>query len=169
MTITFRVVTLFPKAFKYSIHILPMKKKRISVFLEFFIMGIILGIVEDIIIIKLLTDEPITLRILFIIVLVALPFSILAEYITYSFDFVKIFNLDEKYKKWETFPGFLIFGVVLGVTEDLIAFFFAVGRPITFKVFLVALLVAIPFAFLGERVMSSINATYEKVESKLKK
>ena len=137
-------------------------KKRTLVFLEFLIGGIILGIIEDIIIIKLLTHEPITLRIFFIVFLVALPFAFIAEYVVYNFNFVEALKLDKKYKKRESFFQFLIFGIVVGVIEDLTAFFFAVGHPITLEVVLVAVAVAIPFAFVGERVMNKLNSLYEK-------
>lgn len=131
--------------------------KRVFVFLEFLIGGIILGIIEDIIIIKILTNEPITFHILWIILIVTLPFAFLGEYIVDKIDFLKLFKLNKKYKKVEIFLEFLLFGVFLGVVEDLTAFFFTIGNPITYKVILVATIVAIPFAFLGEYIVDNID------------
>ncbi len=131
--------------------------KRTFVFLEFLIGGIILGIIEDIIIIKLLTDKPITWQILLIIVAIAIPFALIGEYVVDKVDFVKIFKLDRKYRKIEVFLEFLIFGIIIGVVEDLIAFHFATGEQITYQVVLVATLVAIPFAFIGEYILDRID------------
>jgi len=130
---------------------------RFSIFLEFLIGGIILGIIEDIILIKLLTDEPITFSIFIIIFLVTLPFAFLGEYVVDRIDFLKMFKLNKKYKKLEIFVEFLFFGVLLGVIEDLTAFYFAIGNAITLNVLVVTIIVAIPFAFISEVVFDKIN------------
>ena len=132
-------------------------RKRLFVFLELLIGGIILGIVEDIILIKILTNEPITWHIIWIIFLVTLPFAFFGELVIDKINFLKLFKLDKKYRKIVTFFQFLIFGIVLGVVEDLAAFYFAIGEPITFKVVLVAFVVAIPFAFIGEIFLDRIS------------
>lgn len=49
--------------------------------LEFFIVGLILGVVEDLIAIYLVTKEPIDLRVIWIAFFVALPFAIFSELI----------------------------------------------------------------------------------------
>lgn len=131
--------------------------KRSSIFYELLIWGIMIGVIEDIIIIKILSDQPITWHILLIIVLIAIPFAFIGEYVIDSIDFIKLFKLDKKYKKVEVFLEFFIFGVILGATEDLIAFHFAVGELITFKVVLVVIAVAIPFAFVGEYIVDRID------------
>ena len=69
-----------------------MNAKKLEVMFEFLIFGIIIGITEDLIAIKLATGEPITLRIVGIIVLIAIPFAIVGEMIADNIDFVKIFN-----------------------------------------------------------------------------
>lgn len=130
---------------------------RLEVFLEFLIWGIILGIVEDIILIKLITNEPITWHIFLIVFLVTLPFAFFGEYVIDKIDFLKLLNLKEKYRKIILFSQFLIFGIMLGVIEDLTAFYFAIGDPITFKVVLVATIIAIPFAIIGELFIDRIN------------
>lgn len=48
---------------------------------------------------------------------------------------------------------FLVIGVLMGVLEDVIAIFFATDAAINFRVILVVLLVAIPFAFISEIVV----------------
>ena len=50
-------------------------------FLEFLIFGVIMGVVEDLIAVTLITGEPITLQIIGIVTLVAIPFSIIGELI----------------------------------------------------------------------------------------
>lgn len=46
----------------------------------------------------------------------------------------------------------LVFGIAIGVIEDLIAIKFATNEPITFSVVVIVVIVAIPFAILGEVV-----------------
>ena len=48
------------------------------------------------------------------------------------------------------FFEFLVFGVTMGLAEDLIAVTVATGQPITWHVFVIVLCVAIPFAIAGE-------------------
>jgi len=63
------------------------------------------------------------------------------------------------YKKLEIFLEFLIFGIVVGVIEDLIAVKVATGDPITWKVVIIVVAVAIPFAYLGEVVADQVDFT----------
>lgn len=56
-------------------------------------------------------------------------------------------------RRLEIFLEFLIFGVVVGLIEDLIAVYFITGEPITPHVIWIALAVAVPFAFLGEVIV----------------
>jgi hypothetical protein len=56
-------------------------------------------------------------------------------------------------KQLELFFEFLIFGVIMGVVEDLIAVKLATGEPITMKVVGVVIIVAIPFAAIGELIV----------------
>ena len=61
------------------------------------------------------------------------------------------------WKKWEVIFEFLIFGILIGITEDLIAIKFATGEPITFKIIGIVILIAIPFAVLGEVIFDRID------------
>lgn len=69
-----------------------MKLERIELIFELLIFGVIIGIVEDLIVIKLATDAPINLRMIGIVILIAIPFAILGELIIDRINFVKIFK-----------------------------------------------------------------------------
>ncbi len=56
-------------------------------------------------------------------------------------------------KQLEIFLEFLVFGVIMGVTEDLIALKLATGEPLTLRVIAIVTIVAIPFAALGELIV----------------
>lgn len=60
-------------------------------------------------------------------------------------------------KRLEVFLEFLVFGVIMGVTEDLIAVTLATGEPITWKIIVIVTLVAIPFAAIGELVVDRVD------------
>jgi len=66
--------------------------KKIEVIFELLIFGILIGITEDILAIKLATNQPITLRVIGIVILIAIPFAILGEVIFDRIDFSKIFQ-----------------------------------------------------------------------------
>lgn len=62
-------------------------------------------------------------------------------------------------KKLEVFLEFLIFGIVIGVIEDMIAVKITTGEPITWKIFGIIVVIAIPFAYLGEVVADQVDFT----------
>jgi len=66
--------------------------KKIEVIFEFLIFGIIIGITEDLIAIKLTTGASITLKMVGIIILIAIPFAILGEMVADRIDFARIFE-----------------------------------------------------------------------------
>lgn len=78
------------------------KLRRLEVFLEFFVFGVIFGVIEDLIAVKLSTGEAITWRIIGIIVLVAVPFAVIGELIVDRIDFVKFFKARARNKKLKT-------------------------------------------------------------------
>lgn len=63
----------------------------------------------------------------------------------------------DKWKKAEVILELLIFGIIIGVLEDLIAIKLTTGEMITWRVVGIVLLVAIPFAFVGEVVFDNID------------
>ncbi|MBI4034183.1 MAG: hypothetical protein HY378_01385 [Candidatus Brennerbacteria bacterium] len=50
-------------------------------FIEFFLVGVIMGVAEDILAVSLSTGERITFKVIWIVFLVALPFAIISEYV----------------------------------------------------------------------------------------
>lgn len=52
---------------------------------------------------------------------------------------------------------FLVFGVIMGITEDIIAVKVATGASITMHTVVVITIVAIPFAIIGELLVDSMN------------
>jgi hypothetical protein len=66
--------------------------KKIEVIFELLIFGIIIGIIEDLLAIKFATGEPITLKVIGIVVLIAIPFAILGEVVFDRIDFSAIFK-----------------------------------------------------------------------------
>jgi len=69
-----------------------MNYKRLEVFLEFLVFGIIVGVIEDLIAVEIVTGEPITWHVVGIIVLIAIPFALLGEVLIDRIDFVEIFK-----------------------------------------------------------------------------
>jgi hypothetical protein len=62
-----------------------------------------------------------------------------------------------KSKRLEIFLEFLIFGVIMGVIEDLIAIKTATGASITWETVVIITLVAVPFAAIGELIVDRID------------
>ncbi len=62
-----------------------------------------------------------------------------------------------KWKKLETMFEFLIFGILIGITEDIIAVKLTTGASITPKMIGIIILIAIPFAIIGEMVADRVN------------
>jgi hypothetical protein len=56
-------------------------RKKTLRFVEFFLVGVVMGISEDVLAVWFSTGEPITLRVVWIVFLVALPFAIISEYV----------------------------------------------------------------------------------------
>lgn len=69
-----------------------MNKYRVEVFFEFLFFGIIVGVVEDLIAVTLVTGEMITWRIVGIVVAIAIPFAFLGEVLVDQVDFIKIWE-----------------------------------------------------------------------------
>lgn len=64
-----------------------MKRKHLNRILEFFVVGVFMGVLEDLIAVKLSTGISIDFRIIGIITLVAIPFAIFSELIVDRKDF----------------------------------------------------------------------------------
>jgi len=62
-----------------------------------------------------------------------------------------------KWKKLETMFEFLIFGILIGITEDIIAIKLTTGASITLEMIGIIILIAVPFAIIGEMVADRVN------------
>ena len=62
---------------------------RIGRILEFFVVGVVMGIAEDIIAVTASTDASITWKVILVVTLIAIPFAIVSELIV---DHFKPFN-----------------------------------------------------------------------------
>lgn len=60
-------------------------------------------------------------------------------------------------RRLEVFVEFLIFGVIMGIAEDLIAVTLSTGEPITWKILGIIVLVAVPFAAVGELIVDRME------------
>ena len=125
---------------------------KLNLFLEFLIFGVLVGLIEDIIAIKATTESTVTLNTVWIVLLVALPFAIIGELIVDRFE---VFHNHPK--KWvrrtELFLEFLIFGVIMGVVEDILAVVIGTGADVTMQMVLIIILITIPFAIFGELIV----------------
>jgi len=63
----------------------------------------------------------------------------------------------DKWHKVEIVFELLVFGIAIGIAEDIIAIKLATNHPITWKVVGIVVVVAIPFAILGEVIFDRIN------------
>lgn len=66
-------------------------------------------------------------------------------------------NNKTKWQRLEVFFEFLVFGIVVGVVEDLIAVEVVADVPITWSVVGIIVLIAIPFAVIGEVLVDRID------------
>lgn len=66
--------------------------RKIEVIFEFLVFGILIGITEDLIAIKLTTGASITLKMIGIIILIAIPFAVFGEIMVDRIDFIRLFK-----------------------------------------------------------------------------
>lgn len=74
----------------------------------------------------------------------------------------------EKAKRIEVLLEFLVFGIIVGIAEDLLAVTLTTGEPITWKVIGIVVAVAIPFAFVGEIIADNVHIE-KRIEHWLKR
>ena len=63
---------------------------RLGRVLEFFIIGVVMGIVEDIIAVTISTGASITWKVILVVTLVAIPFAIISELVVDHFKPFKV-------------------------------------------------------------------------------
>ncbi len=125
-------------------------KKSLKIFLGFLIFGIAISVIEDLIAIYYATDYTINARAVYVAILVAIPFAIIGEIIVDRTHLLPKISKNKYIKHLEIFLEFMIFGMVMGVVEDLIAISILTGEIFTINTVLIVTLVTLPFAILGE-------------------
>lgn len=115
-----------------------------------------MGIAEDVIAVYFVTGEPISWRIIQIITLITIPFAAFGELLVDRLDIPFLG------RRMEILLEFFVFGVLMGITEDVIAILIATGEPITMTVIVIATLVAIPFAVFSELIVDRLDFLKEK-------
>ena len=68
------------------------KWDKAEVIFELLVFGIVIGIAEDLLAIKLATDQIINWRVVWIVIAVAIPFAIIGEVVFDRIDFASIFK-----------------------------------------------------------------------------
>ena len=61
------------------------------------------------------------------------------------------------FHRLEVFLEFLIFGIIMGVIEDIIAISVSTSEPITWRVVSIITLISIPFAAIGELLVDKVD------------
>lgn len=74
---------------------------------------------------------------------------------------IKCFEKEEKMQLGR-FLEFFIIGVVMGITEDIIAVSASTGALVTWRVILIVALVAIPFAIISELIVDHFKPFHRK-------
>lgn len=74
-----------------------------------------------------------------------------------------------KRERFERFTEFLIFGIVLGVTEDMIAIMMVTGEAFTVRMLGIVIAVTVPFAAFSELVVDSDDyKVTERISGKIR-
>ncbi|MCA9361977.1 hypothetical protein KC906_01250 [Candidatus Kaiserbacteria bacterium] len=76
-----------------------------------------------------------------------------------------------KKKRYEVMFEFLLFGIVIGVTEDLLAVHLTTGETVTWSMIGIVILLAIPFAIIGELIADHVDfvKVYERITGRRKR
>lgn len=75
------------------------RKQRLERFIEFLVIGVALGVIEDMIAIMLITGESFDLRMLGIVIMVAVPFAAFSELVVDNEDYRITEKIAGKIKK----------------------------------------------------------------------
>ena len=127
-------------------------RKQVKIFLSFLLFGVLLGLVENLLAIHFATDHALSLRVVGISVLVVIPFAALGELIVDRKPLIPHAN-NVFLRRLEVFLEFFVFGMVMGVVEDLIVIKLVTGASLTWEVVGIVALVVFPFAVLGELIV----------------
>jgi hypothetical protein len=72
-----------------------MKRDHVERFLEFLVVGIVLGVLEDLLAVKFATGEEITFEVILVVFAVALPFAAFSELFVDREDFAPDWMLEK--------------------------------------------------------------------------
>lgn len=142
-------------------------KKHIKGFLGFLIFGVLLGFIENLIVVNLATDIMLTFEVVFVSFIVVIPFAIIGELIVDKITFFPK-TKNKNLHHLEIFLEFFIFGVIMGIIEDLIVIGILTGGIITLNNILIVTLVAFPFAVINELIVDR-DDWFKFIKTKSKK
>lgn len=72
-----------------------MKRDHVERFLEFLVVGIVLGVIEDLLAVKFATGEEITFEVILVVFAVAVPFAAFSELFVDREDFAPDWMLEK--------------------------------------------------------------------------
>ena len=129
---------------------------RLKVFFSFVFFGVLIGLVENLLVVYFATSHPLDLSVFVISLLVVIPFAALGELIVDRHPLLP--HADSAFvRRLELFLEFFVFGMVMGVVEDLLVITLITGGGITLEVVGIVALVTLPFAVFGELVVDRTN------------
>lgn len=117
----------------------------------FLAIAVVMSVIEDIFVVILAAQATINLRIILLIFAISIPFAAFSELVVDKI-YIPILG-----RKLELFLEFLIFGIIIGIIEDLLAILVATSSPITLKTIGIITLIAIPFAILSELIVDRMD------------
>lgn len=124
-------------------------KKHSKNFLGFLIFGVLLGFIENLIVINLATGQTLTSQVILVSFFVVIPFAIIGELVIDKITFFPK-TKNKNLHHLEIFLEFFIFGVIMGIIEDLIVIGILTGGVITINTVIIVIFVSFPFAILNE-------------------
>ncbi|OGD97342.1 hypothetical protein A3F02_03470 [Candidatus Curtissbacteria bacterium RIFCSPHIGHO2_12_FULL_38_9b] len=131
--------------------VLSHQHKKIALFVLFLAIAVVMSVIEDIFVVILAAQATINLRIILLIFAISIPFAAFSELVVDKI-YIPILG-----RKLELFLEFLIFGIIIGIIEDLLAILVATSSPITLKTIGIITLIAIPFAILSELIVDRMD------------
>ena len=117
----------------------------------FLAIAVVMSVIEDIFVVILAAQATINLRIILLIFAISIQFAAFSELVVDKI-YIPILG-----RKLELFLEFLIFGIIIGIIEDLLAILVATSSPITLKTIGIITLIAIPFAILSELIVDRMD------------
>ncbi|MDD3083915.1 MAG: hypothetical protein PHP82_02745 [Candidatus ainarchaeum sp.] len=127
-------------------------KHRLKVFFGFLFFGVIMGFIENLIVISLATNYIIDFFSVIVSLCIVIPFAIIGELIVDKISFFPKTS-NKKIHALEVFSEFLFFGVIMGVIEDLIIILILTRGIITINTIIIVFMITLPFSIFGELII----------------